>query len=343
MNRKTYVWAALAILGMIAAFLLWPRTDDALPGVTYRPVYVNAGEMLHLAQVLSSDALEGRAAGTPGNEAARGFIHKRFEEIGLAPLPGFSGYMHPFPVLPREPEGAPFEGVNLIGFIPGSAPGEGAPIMVITAHYDHLGIRGDEIYNGADDNASGSAALIALAEHFANHRPQHDMVIAALDAEEIGLLGARDLVRMDGLAHVRVALNINLDMVSRSEAGELYAAGTYHTPLLAEIIRDVAARAPVTLLMGHDRPEDGPDDWTLQSDHGPFHLTGIPFLYFGVEDHDGYHNPTDTFENITPDFFVRAADTVIMAAIAADARLSEIHAQRRTPELSPIQPEGSPE
>ena len=62
MNRKTYVWAALAVLALIAAFLLWPRDDDALPGVTYRPVHVNAGEMLHLAQVLSSDALEGRAA-----------------------------------------------------------------------------------------------------------------------------------------------------------------------------------------------------------------------------------------------------------------------------------------
>lgn len=343
MNRKTYIWAALAVLTLVATFLLWPRDEDALPGVTYRPVYVNAGEMLHLAQVLSSDALEGRAAGTPGNEAARGFIHKRFEEIGLAPLPGFSVYMHRFPILPRETGDEPFEGVNLIGFIPGRAPGEEGPVIVVTAHYDHLGMRDGEIYNGADDNASGSAALVALAEYFANYRPQHDMIIAALDAEEIGLLGARDLVRMDGLAHERIALNINLDMVSRSEAGQLYAAGTYHTPLLADIVREVAARAPVTLLMGHDRPEDGPDDWTLQSDHGPFHLAGIPFLYFGVEDHDGYHNPTDTFENITPDFFVRAADTIIMAAIAADARLAEIHALRRAPDLSPIQPEGSTE
>lgn len=343
MNRKTYAWAALAVLTLIAAFLLWPRADDTLPGVTYRPVHVNAGEMLHLTQVLSSDALEGRAAGTPGNEAARGFIHKRFEEIGLAPLPGFTGYMHRFPILPRDGQGEAFEGVNLIGFIPGSAPGNGGPMIVAVAHYDHLGSRDGEIYNGADDNASGSAALVALAEHFANHRPRHDMIIAALDAEEIGLLGARAFLRMDGVPHERIALNINLDMVSRSEAGELYAAGTYHTPLLAEIVRDIAARAPVTLLMGHDRPEDGPDDWTLQSDHGPFHLAGIPFLYFGVEDHAGYHNPTDTFENITPDFFVRAADTVVMAAIAADQRLAEIHALRRAPEPYPTQPEGNAE
>lgn len=324
-------WAlpALGALAFLAglAFFFWPDGDEALPGVSYRPVYVNAGEMLHLTQVLSSDALQGRGAGTPGNEAARGFIHKRFEEIGLAPLPGFEVYTHSFSVLPKEEADLPFEAANLIGFIPGSDRDKG-PIMVLTAHYDHLGVRDGKIYNGADDNASGTSALIALAEYFAQYRPRHDMVIAALDAEEIGFLGARQLVAMDGLDLSRVALNINLDMVGRSEAGELYVAGTYHTPLLAQIIEGLGESVPVTLIKGHDRPEQGADDWTLQSDHAPFHQAGIPFLYFGVEDHAGYHHPSDDFENLTLDFFVRAADAIVMVAKAADARLDEIHAQR---------------
>lgn len=317
-----------AIAVALAAWLFWPEEEDALPGITYRPAHIQAGPMLHFAQVLASDALEGRAVGTPGNEAARGFILKWYEDVGLLPFTP-SGYEYPFPVLPRPERicGAePTErtGVNLLARIPGRTPGEG-PVMVLTAHFDHLGVCDGEIYNGADDNASGTAALLAIAEWLVRNPPQHDVVIAALDAEEHGLLGARSLVRMPELEIERVALNINMDMVSRSEVGELYAAGTYHTPELRPLIEEIAARAPVTLLMGHDRPEDGPDDWTLQSDHGPFHLSGIPFLYFGVEDHDGYHNPTDTFDAITPDFYVRAVDTIVQVVRAADQMLPEIH------------------
>jgi Zn-dependent M28 family amino/carboxypeptidase len=122
---------------------------------------------------------------------------------------------------------------------------------------------------------------------------------------------------------------VNMDMVSRSEAGELYAAGTYHYPFLFPLVERVAERAPVTLLTGHDRPDLPPgDDWTLSSDHGAFHEVGIPFIYFGVEDHPGYHNPTDTFENITPEFYVRAVTTVLDFVREADAELAEIHAAR---------------
>ena len=345
-RRPLMIGILLGILAAIAAaWYFWPSEDDTIPGVTYEAQYIDAGPMLHMARVLSSDALEGRAVGTPGNEAARGFILKRFEELGLQPLTE-AGYQYPFPVLPRpericNAEPAERTGINLLARIPGRTPGEG-PVMVITAHYDHLGVCDGEIYNGADDNASGTAALLALADYLTRNPPRHDVIIAALDAEEHGLLGARTLVRMSEVQMERAALNINMDMVSRSDAGELYAAGTYHTPTLLPLIETIAAEAPVTLLTGHDRPEDGPNDWTLQSDHGPFHLAGIPFLYFGVEDHAGYHNPGDTFDAITPDFFVRAADTIVMAMRAADEILPEIHALKREP-AETTQTEGTTE
>lgn len=341
-KQRLLLGAGLMVGMLLGAWLFWSDREEALPGVSYKPVYVDAGEMLHLAQVLSSDALEGRASGTAGNEAARGFIHKRFEEIGLLPLLGFGGYTHSFPIVPREADAEPAIGANLIGYIPGRTPGEG-PALLITAHYDHLGIREGEVYNGADDNASGVSALVAVAEYFALHRPEHDIIIAALDAEEMGLLGARALARMEGLDFSRVALNMNFDMVGRSEAGELYVAGTYHTPQLVPVMETVAETAPVILLMGHDRPEDGPNDWTLQSDHGVFHELGLPILYFGVEDHPGYHNPGDDFEFLTLDFFVRAADTLILAALAADAELPQIYSLRRAPAAGRDPSEGNAE
>ncbi len=337
--------ALAAVLGLAAlllgGFLLSQgQRGEAGPGVAYKPAYIDAGPMLHLAEVLSSDALEGRASGTAGNEAARGFIRKRFEEAGLKPYHA-EVWEQPVALLPSPEVPDPLQGANLIGWVPGKTPGLG-PMIVVTAHFDHLGIRNGEIYNGADDNASGTAALVALAGYFVRHPPDHDILFAALDAEEIGFLGARVFIRDPAIPVARIALNINLDMVSRSEAGELYAAGTYHTPLLADLITDVAASAPVKLLLGHDRPEDGPNDWTGQSDHALFHEAGIPFLYFGVEDHPGYHQPSDDFAAITPDFYVRAADTVVDVIRAADASLPRIADQRRAP-ANPVSTEGTPE
>jgi len=88
------------------------------------------------------------------------------------------------------------------------------------------------------------------------------------------------------------------------------------------VLESVADRAPLALRLGHDRP-DAPegDDWTTQSDHGAFHAAGIPFVYFGVEDHPDYHRPTDDFEAVNPADFVGAARTVLAALRALDAAL----------------------
>ncbi len=342
-TKRTFALAA--ILGFVAValggFLLWQgQRGEDIPGVTYQTRAIDPGPMLHLADVLASDALEGRGSGTPGADAARGFIRKRFEDTGLKPYLQ-SGWEHPVTILPRPGLDAPVPGANLIGWVAGETPGLG-PLIVVTAHYDHLGIRDGEIYNGADDNASGAAALTAIAEYFVRQPPRHDILFVALDGEEVGFLGARALVRDPALPLDRAALNINMDMISRSDVDELYVAGTFHTPGLIPLVEQVAAEAPVKLLTGHDRPEDGANDWTTQSDHALFHQAGVPFLYFGVEDHPDYHKPTDDFSAIPLDFYVRSADTVALAVRAADAALPEIFALRQA-QTAPDQPEGPAE
>ena len=108
-------------------------------------------------------------------------------------------------------------------------------------------------------------------------------------------------------------------MVSRSDRGELYAAGTYHYPVLIPLVEEVARRSEVSLLRGHDSPAlANGDDWTTASDHGPFHEAQIPFIYFGVEDHTGYHRPSDTLGNVTLDFYVKAVDTILDFIQVAD-------------------------
>jgi hypothetical protein len=267
---------------------------------------VDSARLVRDIAVLAADSMEGRRTGTPGSERARRYLLQRFREIGLTPLgPALE---HQFSFVGRD--SIRYQGINLVGLVRGSEHPE--RYLVVTAHYDHLGVRNGEIFNGADDNASGTAALLSMAAHFRANPPRHSIVFAALDAEEMGLQGARAWVAAPPVPLERILVNVNMDMISRNDRNELYAAGTYHTPALRPYVETVAARAGVNLRMGHDRPDLPPgDDWTNSSDHGAFHAVGIPFIYFGVEDHPDYHRPTDVFANIQPGFYVRAAATVL--------------------------------
>lgn len=268
---------------------------------------------------MADDAREGRATGTPGNAATRDWLVGRFTEIGLEPFgPSFE---RPFTT-------SRLSGANVVGMLKGSGESSG-DYIVVTAHFDHLGVQGGEIYNGADDNASGTAALLAAAAWFKTHPTRHSIIFAALDAEERGLQGARAFLAEPPVGHEDMTLNINLDMIGRNEQRELYAAGTSHWPALRGALEEVAERSAVTLLFGHDGSASGPDDWTFQSDHGPFHAAGVPFVYFGVEDHPDYHQATDEVSGIEPGFFVDAAETVMDAISTLDLRLDSASARAR--------------
>jgi Zn-dependent M28 family amino/carboxypeptidase len=120
-----------------------------------------------------------------------------------------------------------------------------------------------------------------------------------------------------------IALNLNMDMISRNDQNELYAVGTHHYPFLKPYVERVAARSNIKLLMGHDSGAVRSEDWTNASDHGPFHARGIPFLYFGVEDHEDYHQPSDEFARIQPEFYHRAVETILEMVLELDAALPE--------------------
>jgi len=270
--------------------------------------------LLRHASVLSADSMEGRAVGTAGNARARSYINETFGSIGLESFG--NGYDHRFALASGDAEG-----VNLVGYVSGSVDPE--TFLVITAHYDHLGVREGEVFNGADDNASGTAGLLDLAAHFAANPPRHSILFAAVDAEEGGLQGARAFVANPPVPLERIAMEINLDMVSNSDS-LLFVAGTHHYPFLAAYVEEVVAEPGVVLRLGHDVPGTGSDDWTNSSDHGPFHQVGIPFLYFGVEDHPYYHRPGDTFETINAYFFVAAIETVQTIVEQLDEHLPEV-------------------
>jgi Zn-dependent M28 family amino/carboxypeptidase len=303
----------IAVLAVTAGVACAPTVDVETPV----PVAIDSARLVRDISVLAHDSMEGRRVGTPGSARARTFLDTSFRERGLQAVPDADTYLHPFTFTRGD---STITGVNILGMVRGTTRPD--HYIVVSAHYDHLGVRNGEIFNGADDNASGTAALLAIADHFTRNLPRHSIIFAAFDAEEGGLRGARAFVAEPPVQREAIVLNVNMDMVGRNDAGELYVAGTAHYPQLLPYVERVGATAEVTLIPGHDRPGARPtDDWTNASDHAAFHQVGIPFLYFGVEDHPDYHRATDTFERIQPGFYARAVRTVLSAIRVLDAEL----------------------
>jgi hypothetical protein len=280
---------------------------------------VDREQLLADIEYLSSDELEGRLPGTEGNRKAQDFIEQRFEEYNLSAFDGT--YRQLFDHTNPRTNVTFTDAVNLIGFIEGTENND--RYIALTAHYDHLGVQNGEIYNGADDNASGTSGLLAAIRYFSQHQPENSILFIALDAEEQGLGGARHFVEHPLVPLDQIVMNVNMDMISTNFDDELYAVGTYHYPFLKPFVEEASADADIDVLFGYDSDE-WEQDWTMASDHGAFHEKGIPFIYFGVEDHPHYHQPTDTFENINPEFFVNAVGTIINVLSHLDKNLDEI-------------------
>lgn len=267
---------------------------------------------------LSSDALKGRKPETKESAEARSFIKAQFKKLKLQSF----GKDYELPFETSLKSGQTLKGTNVVGWI--KAAGKSDKYIVISAHYDHVGIREEKIYNGTDDNASGTCALFALAEYFKNNKPQHNIIIAAFDAEEMGLQGAKAFVKNPPVAADKIIADINMDMVARADNGELVACGTFFYPQLKPFIEKVGDPEKVKIVYGHDDPDEykGEDNWTFSSDHGPFHTAKIPFIYFGVADHKDYHQPTDDFENVDSATYVACVRLVVRASAEIDKGLN---------------------
>lgn len=272
--------------------------------------FFNETKLLQHVKILSSDLYEGRRTGTEGANRAKKYIVNQFYKLGVSKIN--NTYEQPFTFFYKRTK---YEGANVLGIIKGTSLLD--KYIVISAHYDHEGIKQGKIYNGADDNASGVSALFAFAEYYKKFPPKHSVILVAFDAEELGLQGSKYFVNRSDVSSKNIRVNINLDMISRSDKNQLYAVGTSYNKSLKYVVSNFKSSEKVCVLIGHDG-YDGLDNWTYSSDHANFHKKEIPFLYFGVEDHEDYHEPTDDYENIDPEFYVEAVKSIISIANKID-------------------------
>ena len=288
-----------------------------------------------LLEVLAADSLEGRRAGSEGARTAARVIATQFELAGLEAA-GDSGFFQRIPVrISSRPDGRtrvrlleswaaydslPGKGrrveTNVIGIVRGSDPELVGEYVLVTAHFDHVGIgrpvNGDSIYNGADDDASGVVGLVEIARALVQAPPARSVVFAALAGEEVGLIGTRWYV-----AHPVVPLDstvaaLNLEMIGRPDTalapGELWLTG-YERTTMGPLLNEAGVAV-------HPDPRPG-QRFYERSDNIAFARIGIPahtLSSFGL--HRDYHSPDDETERIDFDHLEGAIEVASHAVRA---------------------------
>ena len=274
-----------------AALLL---VADALPpaAATAAPVNVLSATLTRAA----ADALLVPTGRTTGGLAAA-------LAAGGAPAPFATGARVRLRVdLEREERRT----ANVVGVLPGTDPARAGDAIVIGAHWDHLGRVGDVVHPGADDNASGTALVVALARAFAAAGgADRTLVFVLFGAEELGLLGSAHYVRHPAVPLARTVAMLNFDMVGRLRQGPLVVGGGDSASGLRALVAEAARGTGVTI-------EVRGTPWT-PSDHTRFYGAGVPVLFFFTGGHDDYHRPSDTPDRIDADGMAR------VAAVAARA------------------------
>jgi Zn-dependent M28 family amino/carboxypeptidase len=271
--------------------------------VAVAPATIDSATLIRHLIFLTSPVTEGREAGTPGNKLAQDYIVRQFDSLQVQKKG--DSFLQAFPLK----KDSAVSGHNIAGVVTGTKYPD--TYIAITAHYDHLGARNGKIYYGADDNASGTACLLAMIQYFKQHPPQHSLLFVSFDAEEKGLLGSRYFADHSPVPLTSIIMNLNMDMISRNDSNEIFASGIFHYPFMKKIVDSAQQLSTVKIRFGHDdRSKGTQQDWTNQSDHYAFHLKKIPFLYFGVEDHPDYHQPSDTFDKINKQFYYNVSKMI---------------------------------
>ena len=249
---------------------------------------------------LASDKMEGRKPGNPGNFIAVSFIKKEFESYGLETHLQKFTYTFRWRVGLIRWRTVEIETMNVIGVLKGTSDKH----VVIGAHMDHLGVDGDgDAYNGADDNASGTTAILELAEAFgkSDAKPKDTIVFIAFNAEELGLLGSKHYVNNPLLPLDDCKLMINLDMVGRLRGTTVTAQGGNLSRSVTQLVDKLDDNYPfdVNITAAGNR-----------SDHAPFNWSGVPVLFFHTGTHPQYHRTTDDPDLINYEGLVNIAKFV---------------------------------
>ena len=309
MKLRSKYYAILAVAGGLSFSCNNAPTDESLQADLKTDV-----------TFLAADDLGGRAIGTDGEQKAAEYLAKEFEKAGLEPK-GTEGFFQPFtvskPTNPHEEavigtDGAGVTGRNVVAFLDKKSE----KTIVIGAHFDHLGMggqgslhRGDSaIHNGADDNASGTAALLALAKILKQEELKSNVLFIAFSGEENGLWGSNYFVKNPTVDLKTVKYMINMDMVGRlKEDKSLAINGVGTSPSFLPVFDAINVDS---LKLVTSESGTGP------SDHTSFYLQDLPVLHFFTGQHEDYHKPSDDSDLINYEGLVQVVRYISRVVLA---------------------------
>ena len=306
----------------IILILVIPFFSFAQENLSYANSINNKDLYKHI-EVLSSDSLEGRETGKPGQKMAAEYIANHFKKIGIPPYKRKT-YYQKFKVKSERhickcddcdlaffkrifKSNQTIKGENVLGYIEGSDLKD--ELLIITAHYDHLGKHDSLIFNGADDDASGVSAALEIAEAFmlakkAGHGPRRSILIMPVSGEEKGLLGSRYYTDNPIYPLENTVANLNIDMIGRLDdwhdnGNYVYLIGSdrlsYDLHNLNEKINDDYIGIDLDYRFND---KDDPNRYYYRSDHYNFAKNNIPVIFYFNGVHEDYHKPSDTIEKI---------------------------------------------
>jgi hypothetical protein len=320
--------ALVLVVGMTTA----GATNHASEMLARAKANLTANAMARHVQVLADDSFEGREAGKRGGRAAAAYIVEQIENLGFEPAGDNGTYFQSFGSNMR----------NILALLPGSDPTLAGEYVIVGAHYDHVGYGNarnsygpyGQVHNGADDNASGVAAVIELmrALHKLPDQPRRSLLIGFWDGEEKGLLGSAHFVRVRPkiLADKTPVFCLNLDMVGRLRDRRVEVFGARTSPGLRSLLvatNNTGGDAPLSLAFDWDITED--------SDHYSFISGRIPTVMLHTGLHDQYHRPSDDIELVNNDGIRDVAGlTLALAFTVANADASPVFRQESRAETN---------
>ena len=274
--------------------------------------------------IIASDDMQGRNTGEAGQKKAAAYLVDQYKKMGINPPKGMNDYFQRIPSTSlKSRRGNLGDSENVLAYIEGTEkPNE---VIVISAHYDHIGFKNDEIFNGADDNGSGTVALLELAEAFqkavkSGKAPKRSILFLHVTGEEHGLLGSKYYAENPVFPLKNTVANINMDMVGRSDEENkgknyVYVIGSEMLSSELKQITETANAKTNQLILNYkyDDPKD-PMRLYYRSDHYNFAKNGIPSVFFFDGLHEDYHKSTDDADKIEYDLLTKRTQLVFAVA-----------------------------
>lgn len=313
---------------IVASVLLYSCASNNLSyeGKAFKTAYesIKADELKKNLMVIASDEMEGRQTGSEGQKKAGVYMIDYYKNLGVSYPKALGSY---YQKVPKEAlksrRGELPDSENILAFIEGTEKPE--EIIVISAHYDHVGTNNGVVYNGADDDGSGTVAVMEIAEAFqqakkAGKGPKRSILFLHVTGEEHGLLGSKYYSENPVFDLKNTVANLNIDMIGRSDKENegknyVYVIGSDMLSTELKKINVAANKATQNLELNYkyDDPND-PMRLYYRSDHYNFAKHGIPVAFFFDGIHEDYHQPTDDPEKIDYPLLQKRAQLVFATA-----------------------------